>query len=315
MTNTLFGFALYLPVFLFGSIVGSFLNVVIFRAPQILLSEWEKEEHPEEEEDLEIPDTFFQRLVFALRYIWTDLILSLAYIFQDFFKESYLIFKGISFPASHCGHCQKNISWYDNLPIISWFILKGKCRNCHHPYRFRYPLVELLTGLLFVFMLYIKGPEASFLFFLALVSILWCIFWIDLDTQFVFNVMTYPSILLGILYNVSIGNLKWSLVGGLIAWIMFESIMFLSICLLQKEGMGGGDVKLAIMLGIWLGPVQLMVALGIAFVLGTLVGVGLVLIKKESKPFPFGPFLVIGALVSIAVGEQLWTWYISKSIS
>ncbi|MEZ0369682.1 MAG: A24 family peptidase, partial [Candidatus Sericytochromatia bacterium] len=142
---------------------------------------------------------------------------------------------------------------------------------------------------------------------------LWAMLWIDLDTQFIFNVMTYPSIFLGILYNGSKGNLKWSLAGGLLAWCLFEAIVFLGIWLLQKEGMGGGDVKLAVLLGIWLGPARLMVALGLAFVTGSLVGLLLLAIYRQSRPFPFGPFLVLGGLASLSVGDSLLSWYIDKS--
>lgn len=315
MFNTL-PVGLYISVFLFGTVFGSFLNVIIFRLPQIIQTLWEAEEENDDlETELEIPAHFFRRFIFALEYIFSDLVHSLLYLFQDFFKEAQAVLKGISFPGSQCGHCHQAIRWYDNIPVLSWFILRGKCRHCQTSYSFRYPLVEALTGLLFILVLYLKGFGLPFFFWLPFIFALWGIFWIDLDTQFVFNVMTYPSIFLGILYNVTIGNLKWALMGAMLAWLMFESIMFLSIVLLRREGMGGGDVKLAILLGIWLGPVQLLIALALAFILGTLVGIVLVVINKESKPFPFGPFLVIGAVVASAVGEQIWTWYIDKSIS
>lgn len=301
----------YAFVFVFGTLIGSFLNVVVFRTPALLLEGFAEE--PAEADD-EIPAGLFARLIWSLKYLGLDLAYSFSYIWQDFLPEARLVLKGLSWPGSRCGHCDAAIAWYDNLPVISWFVLGGKCRRCKQPYSFRYPLIELLTGLLFSYVLWLKGLGPELIWSLVLVSALWAIFWIDLDRQFIFNVMTYPSILLGILYNVSKGNLKWSLAGGLLAWCLFEAIVFLSIWLLQKEGMGGGDVKLAVLLGVWLGPIQLITALLIAFVSGSLAGIGLLALRRQSRPFPFGPFMVLGALATMSVGNGLWTWYIEKSM-
>lgn len=305
MTEQILNYGL---LFIIGTMIGSFLNVVIFRVPALLL------EGMDEEVGDTVPAGLLPRLLWGLEYIWLDLAYSVSYLGHEFWQESRQLLKGLSFPGSHCGKCQKPIAWYDNLPVLSWFLLGGKCRHCKQDYSFRYPLVELLTGLLFVYILWLKGPGLELLWWLILASALWAIFWIDLDTQFIFNVMTYPSIFLGILYNGSKDNLKWSLAGGLLAWCLFEAIAFLSIWLLQKEGMGGGDVKLAVLLGVWLGPLQLLTALGFSFIAGSLAGVLLLAIHRQSRPFPFGPFMVLGGLASMSVGNGLWTWYINKSI-
>ncbi len=303
---------LYLLVFVFGTLIGSFLNVVIYRTPQLILASWHDEDDGDEEE-LEIPAPFFARLVFALQYIGLDIFYSLTYLFKDFWQEAALVLKGISFPGSHCGHCKQEIAWYHNLPILSWFILGGKCKNCQQSYSFRYPALEFSTACLMIYTFWLYGVSIDFIYWGLLVASLWAIFWIDFDTKYVFNVMTYPSILLGILYNGTKVSLIWSLTGGLLAWFIFELIMFMSLWLLKKEGMGGGDVKLAIIIGIWLGPTLLLVALALAFLLGTLAGIPLLIRNKKSEPFPFGPFLVLGMLLSMAVGDHLWTWYIGKS--
>lgn len=295
-------------LFVFGTLIGSFLNVVIYRTPVLLLEG--EVDMPEED----VPGGLWARLVWGLEYIWSDLAYSFLYLWQDFWPETVKLLKGLSFPGSHCGHCQQPIAWYDNLPVISWFVLGGKCRHCHQSYSIRYALVELLTGLLFAYIFWLRGPGPELAWWLVLVSALWAIFWIDLDTQFIFNVMTYPSILLGILYNVSKGSIKGPLAGALLAWCLFEAIAFLSIWLLQKEGMGGGDIKLAVLLGIWLGPIQLLSALFFAFITGSLAGIALLAFRRQSRPFPFGPFLVLGGLAAMSVGNNLWTWYIEKSI-
>ncbi len=300
----------YALIFVVGALIGSFLNVVIYRTPVILLAGAEDEIN----EEPTIPATFGSRLKWTLNYFWEDFSYSVSYLFKDFWVESGAVLKGLSFPGSHCGNCQNSVAWYDNLPVISWFILAGRCRHCHEPYSFRYPLIEALTGLLFVYVFWLKGPSLDLFAWLFWAAALWAVFWIDVDTQFVFNVMTYPSIFLGILYNGSKGNLKWSLAGGLLAWCLFEAIALLSVLLLKKEGMGGGDVKLAMLLGVWLEPKLLMISLMLAFVTGSLAGLALVAIRRQSQPFPFGPFLVLGGLVALSVGDSLWAWYIDKSI-
>lgn len=302
----------YALIFLVGAMIGSFLNVVIYRTPVLLLALAGQDD--ELEEEVEIPAALGPRLKFTLNYFWENLSYSVAYLFKDFWSESLTVLKGLSFPGSHCGNCEKAVAWYDNLPVVSWFVLGGRCRHCHESYSFRYPAIEALTGLLFLYILWVKGPGPELIAWMFLAAALWAIFWIDLDTQFVFNVMTYPSIFLGILYNGSKGNLKWSLGGGLLAWCLFEAIALLSVLLLKKEGMGGGDVKLAVLLGVWLGPVQLLISLMLAFVTGSLAGLMLVVVRRQSQPFPFGPFLVLGGLAALSVGDSLWAWYIDKSI-
>lgn len=310
MTATVF--ATYGLLFVVGTMIGSFLNVVIYRTPALLLAAFGEDEA---EDEAEIPAAAGKRLLWSLDYLWSDLAYSFSYLWRDFPAEARTVLKGISFPGSHCGNCQQAIAWYDNLPVISWFLLGGKCRSCKTSYSFRYPLIELLTGLLFVYVAWLKGTAGiDAICWLVFASAVWAMLWIDVDTQFIFNVMTYPSIFLGILYNGAKGNLKSSLGGGLLAWCLFEAVVLLSIWLLRKEGMGGGDVKLAVLLGVWLGPIQLVTALGLAFITGSLSGLLLLAVHRQSRPFPFGPFLVLGGLAAMSVGDSLWAWYIGKSI-
>jgi leader peptidase (prepilin peptidase) / N-methyltransferase len=296
-------------VFLLGAAVGSFLNVVVYRLPQALLAQVDDSDDEVEEE---IPGNFGKRFLWGGKYLAWDIGWMFIYLFKELPQEIGLFFKSVSFPVSHCPTCKKPIAWYDNIPVLSWFILQGQCRNCQTAFSFRYPLNEYLCGLLFLYVYSMTGLTLDFLLWSIFVSVLWVIFWIDLDHQFIFNVTTYPSIFLGIVYNVSKGLTNHALLGVLVGFVLFEAIIFLSIVLLGKEGMGGGDVRLVMMLGAWLGPVKLLAAMAFAFILGSGVGVFLLSRQRKSVPFSFGPALVLGGLVSMCLGEKLWTWYISS---
>lgn len=296
-------------VFILGTLIGSFLNVVIYRLPQTLLAqaEWD-----DSEEEIEIPASFGHRFIWGLKYVASDIGWAGVYLFKEFPKEFWQSLKSISFPASQCPSCKHAIAWYDNLPVLSWFVLGGKCRICKTHFSFRYPLNEFICGLLFLYVYGMTGLNADFLLWAGFVAVLWVIFWIDLDHQFIFNVITYPSIFIGIVYNVTKGMTSQTTWGVLIGFALFEALIFLSIVLLGKEGMGGGDVRLVMMLGAWLGPVRLLSALALAFILGSAVGIVLLLRQRESVPFSFGPALVLGGLISMRLGEKLWTWYINS---
>lgn len=297
--------------FVYGTLIGSFLNVVIYRTPSALLPLYTDGDETEDE-SVEIPTQLWPRLRFASSYVWQDLLWNLDYLLKQLGPEMLLLVRKLSHPGSHCGHCKTPVAAYDNLPVVSWFILKGRCRHCQQPFSFRYPFIEILTGLLFVYVWHTFGWSAETLWWLGFSSILWAIFWIDFDQQFIFNVMTYPSILAGIVYNGTKGSPEIAFWGILAAFLSFELIILLSLVILQKEGMGGGDIKLAMVLGAWLGPSQLLVALAIAFTLGSVVGGALLITRKSSRPFPFGPFLVVGGLLTMSIGENLWAWYINS---
>jgi leader peptidase (prepilin peptidase)/N-methyltransferase len=299
----------WLLIFISGAMLGSFLNVVIYRLPKTLLTL-----HPEEEdEEAEaLPPHVLRRLLWSLQYVGADILWMLLYLVREFPGELFVSIKAISYPPSSCGNCQKPIAWYDNLPILGWFLLRGKCRKCQVPYSFRYPFNEFLCGCLFISIFMLTGWHSDLVFLLIFACLLWVIFWIDLDHQFIFNVTSYPSIFLGIIYNASKGSLTHALWGILTGLLVFELIVIVSIVVLQKEGMGGGDIRLAMALGAWLGPQKLTVALALAFIIGSIVGLCLLMLKKESKPFSFGPALVTGGLLSMHIGENLWTWYINS---
>lgn len=302
-------------IFWFGAMVGSFLNVVIYRLPVAMLALWPDEnETPASSED-EIPADWGGRFRYAFQYWLSDTWWSLAYCWSEFGREAKTALHRLSWPSSHCSQCKMPIKAYDNIPILSWFLLLGRCRHCKQPFSFRYALNEIICGGLFLGIWYLAPTPLEFLFLTSLIGSLWAIFWIDFDQQLIFNVITYPSILMGIVYNLSKGTLSISFAGILLGYILLEGIVLLSIVAMGKEGMGGGDVKLAMLLGSWLGPQLLLVALALAFLLGSAVGVWLLWLRKSSRPFPFGPALVLGGIISLSIGEFLWTWYIKAVVA
>ena len=139
MSDFLPNIFIYSFVFILGTMIGSFLNVVIYRLPQALLSQEELNEI-ENEDESEIPQVFGARFVWGLKYVAWDIGWILVYLFKELPHEMGLTLKSISFPASQCSTCNQKIAWYDNIPIVSWFILQEKCRKCKTAFSFRYPL-------------------------------------------------------------------------------------------------------------------------------------------------------------------------------
>lgn len=225
--------------------------------------------------------------------------------------------ESIAWPGSRCPHCMTALGWKENIPLLSYLFLKGRCRSCKEPISWRYPLVEALNAGLYAALFAAFGPTLQFLALAAMASLLLVIFWIDLDTMYILNVTTYPGIALGILYGGFLegrwgASLAAAAAGYGLFWLISEgSRLYLkAINSVHEDGMGLGDAKLAAMMGAWLGPGRLVVALFAAFLLGSLIGLALKARSGKSEPFPFGPALVIGAFMGLFAGEPIWRWYL-----
>ncbi|RJQ46630.1 MAG: prepilin peptidase [Gaiellales bacterium] len=240
-------FYIYLAVG--GAIIGSFLNVVIYRLPR---------------------------------------------------KESLVR------PGSHCPHCGKPVRWYDNIPIISYTLLGGSCRQCGKPISLRYPFVEFLNGALYLAAGLKFGQEWALLPALFFISVLIVIFFIDLDHYIIPNVIVLPAAAIGLAAMLAIEPDRWlelTLAG------VISAAFFFIIVMVMPRGMGMGDVKLVLMMGFFLGK-PVLVALFVGFLTGALTGVTLMLagVKGRKSQIPFGPFLAIGALIALFYGS----WIIDK---
>ncbi len=219
-------------------------------------------------------------------------------------------------PRSRCPHCETPIKWYHNIPILSWVLLKGKCAYCSADVPVRYLLVEALTGTLFALFFYRFAFHTVTPVVLLLVATLVVITFIDLDHQIIPDVISLPGIPIGFLCSFFVPWVSWqeSLLGIVIGGGSLLTIALGYEFLTKKEGMGFGDVKLLAMLGAFLGWTAIFPIIFIGSLLGTMVGVPLMLIKKADSKLavPFGPFLSAGALIHIFFIQRfdpIMRWY------
>jgi leader peptidase (prepilin peptidase)/N-methyltransferase len=219
----------------------------------------------------------------------------------------------IAFPASRCPVCLVPIRWYQNVPILSYLFLRGRCAACGGKIPVRYPLVEALCGFLFALVLYHFGFQPATLVYLVFCWTLVVITFIDLDHQIIPNVLSLPGSAIGFLCSFAVPWLSWSdsllgiLLGGGSLYLIAAGYQLLT----GKEGMGMGDVKLLAMIGAFLGWQAVLPVVFFASLLGSLVGVPLMIVRRaDSKlAIPFGPFLALGALIYLFWGTAMIGWY------
>lgn len=219
-------------------------------------------------------------------------------------------------PNSHCPSCKYELRWYDNIPVLSYIILGGKCRSCKTHISFRYTAVELanmLLWLLCTFLFWEKSIPMACIYMIVS-SVFICVFFIDLEHQIIFDRFQIILLVLGIISIFFDKDFKWfsHVIGGVVGFAVFYLISWGYEKLCGKEGLGGGDVKLAGVVGLLLGWERLLLGLLIA----TIPAVVIMMIlsknkKEESRQFPFAPFLVIGFCVSMFFGAQIIGWYLS----
>ena len=217
--------------------------------------------------------------------------------------------RSIVHPGSACPRCGKPIAWFDNVPLLSYVLLRARCRHCREPISLRYPLVELVTGLLFVLAAWELGWGLPLAAGLILVAALIAITAIDLDCQLIPDVISLPGIVVGFVLSLVSGRPGWldSLVG-----ILLGGGLFFLIIVASRGGMGGGDMKLGAMLGAFLGWKLTLVAVMLAVLGGGVVAIVLLALRRKGRKdaVPFGPFLALGGAVSLFWGARLLDWYL-----
>lgn len=221
--------------------------------------------------------------------------------------------RSVVWPASACTACGRELAWHDNIPILSYLMLRGRCRSCRAAIPARYLLVEVLTAAMFVFAWRYYGPGALLVSRLALGCALIVLFAIDLEHHLLPNVITLPGIAVGFAFSLAtepgwLASLIGILVGGGVLYVIGEGYYRLR----HEEGLGMGDVKMLAMIGAFLGWKLTLMTLMMASLAGSLVGVALIASRRGGLKYalPFGTFLAMGAVLAATVGPGLLTWYL-----
>ncbi len=225
--------------------------------------------------------------------------------------------KSVVSPPSACPSCGSQIKPWDNIPVVSYLILAGKCRNCGQKISLRYPTVELLNGLLYMAVILQFGIGWHLPLLFALVSAMVVITFIDLDFQIIPDAITIPGMIIGLAashFLLPDPFAKYSLLGftSSLIGLLAGGASFYLIAVLSKGGMGGGDVKMMAMVGSFMGWKGVLLTTLIGSLTGSLVGIGLMIFKGKGRKakIPFGPFLALGALITLFLGRVILDWYL-----
>ena len=223
--------------------------------------------------------------------------------------------KSIVRPASACPSCGTVIRWYDNIPLISYVILLGRCRGCNTRISIRYPIIEVLCGLFAMVSAMQYGYSLPALIYFILIAALLVITFIDIDHRIIPDIISLPGIPLGFISSFFLPQLKWSdsLIGILAGGGSLLAVAWGYQLITGKDGMGGGDVKLLAMIGAFLGWKGVLFTIMASSLIGTVIGVTLMVRsgKDMKMAVPFGPFLATGAIIYIFWGPRLVEWYLN----
>ena len=274
---------------LVGLVVGSFLNVVIHRLPKMLERDWdaqaadllEQKSLPDEAKKLRAGDVG--------RY-------------------------NLMMPASTCPHCGHKIGWYENIPIVSYVFLRGRCSSCKAPISIRYPVVEAISGILAAYIAWRFGLTLAMAGALIFTWSLIALTAIDIDTQLLPDDITLPLLWLGLLVNMTNGftPLQSAVIGAVAGYLSLWTVYWLFKLTTGKEGMGYGDFKLLSAIGAWLGWKMLPIVILLSSLVGAIVGISLIVFTRHGRntPIPFGPYLAAAGLLALFWGETINRTYL-----
>ena len=283
------------PLFIFlagliGLLVGSFLNVVIHRLPKMMEHEWRTQCAELNEQEKNEPTQVSGKKTKASSY-------------------------NLHTPRSACPHCGHQISALENIPLLSYLALRGKCRKCGSAISMRYPVVEAVSGILSAYAAWHFGfglaAVAAIIFIWALIALTF----IDFDTQLLPDDITLPLLWLGIIFNMygAFTSLNNAVAGAIVGYLVLWIVYWLFKLATGKEGMGYGDFKLLAAIGAWLGWTLLPLVIMLSSVVGAVVGITLIIASRHGRniPIPFGPYLAGGGFIALFWGQQLTQSYLN----
>lgn len=223
--------------------------------------------------------------------------------------------KNFVLERSICPHCQTTLKWYHNIPLVSFVFLRGRCAFCSKPISFRYPLVELVNALIYLYFLSELGLSVTFLAYAFVASALIVIFFIDLEFQIIPDVITLPGMVVGLAVSLTPGGIGIvnSLIGLVVGGGALYLIALLGDFLFKRESMGGGDIKMAAMLGAFLGWQKVLFIFMASAVIGLAVSLALMLVSaklRRERVIPYGPFLALAAMLAIVYGDRILSYYV-----
>jgi len=279
--------AFYITIGITGLLVGSFLNVVIYRLPKMLENEWHSE---------------------CCKLLDID-------ISNHVDSEEYNLIR----PRSRCPRCGHKITALENIPILSFLVLGRKCSSCAEPISIRYPIVELLSAILAIVVAWHFGFGLQAILAIILTWALLTLSIIDIDCQLLPDDITLPLLWLGLLSNIfgTFTDIYSSLIGAMAGYILLWSVYKLFKIITGKEGMGYGDFKLLSLLGAWLGWQMLPLIIILSSSCGSIIGIGLILFRSHDKnnPIPFGPYLAMTGWIALIWGQELFNIYLRWAIN
>lgn len=221
--------------------------------------------------------------------------------------------ENIAWPGSHCPTCSHSLSWYDNIPLFSYLVLKGKCRYCKSGISAQYPVVESLNAVLYIIMYFRFGFGVDFIFYSLMSSVLLAIIFIDLKEMIIPDSLVLSILVLSVIhktFNYFLYGISPEIINSFLG-LLVAGGLFTAIVLISRGGMGGGDVTLMGALGFVLGIKYIVLNIFLSFVLGAIISIVLLAakIKTRKDPIPFGPFIVLGFFITSLWGKVIINWY------
>jgi leader peptidase (prepilin peptidase)/N-methyltransferase len=272
-------------VFCFGLVVGSFLNVVILRLPQQLKAQWRND---------------------------SEVFLGIA---QEDKNEVQPATNTLLWPPSHCTNCGQQIKPWQNIPVISYLLLRGRCNNCSHAISLQYPFVELLTGFMLAVTVAYIGDAINAIYAIIFTLCLIALAGIDVNEKLLPDQITLPLLWVGLFANINgtFAPLPDAVTGAIAGYLSLWSLYWVFKLVTGKEGMGYGDFKLLAALGAWLGWQMLPLVILISSTFGAVFGLAAILLGGQGRnlQIPFGPFLAGAGWIALLWGDTIVTWYFS----